>query len=163
MPDSRPRFQFTLLRLFSWVFAISIWLMLTTLPFPLNAYFAPLYCSCLFAYVGSQTVWRATVMGGLGCVLGIYATFAVGMSRGAELPMRPDPVDIPLVATCCCFPGGAHLGLIVGVLAREHRSEQRFKDKLAALCKETEERGARDLNSLRPGEPPKSGAEGQPD
>ncbi len=133
MLQKHPRFQFSLLRLFVWVLALSVLLGLTKLPYPMNLYFAPLCWALLFAYLGSQSVWLAALMGGLGSVAGLGVVMAVDLN---EAPYRSMGEALIILGAGCCFPPGAYVGTIVGLLVRERRNDQRFKARLATVSKE---------------------------
>lgn len=128
----RPRFQFSLLTLFVWMVALSILFALATLPYPVNAYFAPLYSSLLFGYLGSRSVWLSAILGGLACLVAGSVVMAIEMNQPGQLTGN-DTIALASVGGCCCLPIGAYLGLAVGVFARERRDKRRFKSRLKAL------------------------------
>jgi hypothetical protein len=143
MPREHPRFQFSLRRLFIWVLALSVMLGLTRLPVPMNVYFTPLYWAALFAYAGSRSLWLAALMGGLGSLAGLGIVMVVDASAVSSII---DPFFL-IMGAGCCFPPGAYVGAIVGLLAREHRNEQRFRARLAEVCKEIAQGGVDDPTS----------------
>jgi hypothetical protein len=146
MPAPRPRFQFSLFLLFVWMLAFSVLLGLANLPWPINVYFAPLYASAAAGYVGSRSPWMAAALGGLASVAASYLLMVVEAGR-LPAPQRTDVELIPYVSACCCFPGGAYIGLATGVIVADRRNKRRFQSQLAALRKELGASRAKDEDS----------------
>jgi hypothetical protein len=123
------RFQFSLRTLLFWMVALSVLFALARLPYPVNAYFAPLYSSLLFGYLGSRSVWLATILGGLGCLAAAWLITAIEMINQQQ-PLVLYPFVLP---GCCCPPIGAYLGLAIGAFARERRDNRRLRSRLKSL------------------------------
>jgi hypothetical protein len=148
MVEEHPRFQFSLRRLLCWVFVLCVLLGLTTLPWPANAYLAPMFASLVAGYLGSRSVGMAAFAGAVGCTASLYLVIFVEANRRPARWQSYDVLVAPWLAGCCCLPVGAHLGLAMGVLARDQRSEQRLKTKLTSLLQEVREQ--REVDSKPP-------------
>lgn len=139
MLPPRPRFQFSLRSLFYGTLALCVQFGLATLPWPMNACVAPLYAAVLVGYVCSRHAWLGALLGGACCTAATYFMMTVESNRRVAFPPALGSM-VPWVATCCCFPAGAYIGLTVGLVKREHHNRQQFQARLELLYNELTQR-----------------------
>jgi hypothetical protein len=128
MPSPGSQFQFSLRALFWWVLALCVLFALAKAPWPANAYFAPLYASVLAGYAGSRSPWLAAALGAFSSLATSSLIMTVEAGR-QDIPSL-ELWHFPWIAGCCCFPGGAYVGLAAGLIASEYRNKRRFRSKL---------------------------------